>query len=127
MRNPAVAEERCRSCPSLNGTVRITIRPLGRVEPVDGRQLPACRQRESNPWAIQRFMSRPETGFGIVPQPDLMRSMQERVVRETRTLRAMRRGLETAYGSASEALPEKTGSRRIGRTYGAQRQSSTLP
>ena len=35
--------------------------------------------------------------------------MQERVVREIRTLRAMRRGLETAHGVASEALPEETG------------------
>jgi len=30
------------------------------------------------------------------------------------------------YGSVSEALPEETGSKRIGRTYGAPRQSSTL-
>ena len=77
MRNPAVAEERCRSYPSLNGTVRITVRPLGRVEPVDGRQLPACRQRESNPRAIQRFMSRPETGFGHVPQPHLTNNVMD--------------------------------------------------
>jgi hypothetical protein len=48
-------------------------------------------------------------------------------VREIRTLRAMRRGLETAYGAASEALPKETGSQRLGCTYGDQRQSSTLP
>jgi hypothetical protein len=42
-------------------------------------------------------------------------------------LRAMRRGLETAYGAASEALPKETGSQRLGCTYGDQRQSSTLP
>ena len=38
--------------------------------------------------------------------------MQERVVREIRTLRAMWRGLETAYGTATEALPKETGSQR---------------
>jgi hypothetical protein len=48
-------------------------------------------------------------------------------VREIRTLRAMRRGLETAYGAATEALPKETGSQRLGRPYGAKRQSSTLP
>jgi hypothetical protein len=48
-------------------------------------------------------------------------------VRETRTLRAMRRGLQTAYGAANEALPTGNGEKQIGRTNGAQRQSSTLP
>jgi len=42
--------------------------------------------------------------------------VQERVVREIRTLRAMRRGLETAYGAANEALPKETGSQRLGFT-----------
>ena len=48
-----------------------------------------------------------------------MRSVQERVVREIRTLRAMRRGLETAHGSDIEALPTGTGSNKLGRAYGA--------
>jgi len=48
-------------------------------------------------------------------------------VREIRTLRAMWRGLETAYGTAIEALPTETGSPRLGWVYGAKRQSSTLP
>src|SRR5215469_378206 len=48
-----------------------------------------------------------------------MRSVQERVVREIRTLRAMRRGLETAHGSDIEALPTETGSNKLGRAYGA--------
>ena len=48
-------------------------------------------------------------------------------MQEIRTLRAMRRGLETAYGAANEALPKETGSQRLGCTYGDQRQSSTLP
>jgi len=56
-----------------------------------------------------------------------MWSVQERVVREIRTLRAMRRGLETAYGTATEALPKETGSHPLGRAYGDKRQSSTLP
>jgi hypothetical protein len=47
-------------------------------------------------------------------------------VLEMGTLGLTWRGLETGYGSASEALPEETGSQRIGRTYGAWRQSSTL-
>ena len=38
-------------------------------------------------------------------------------MREIRTLRAMRRGLETAYGAANEALPKETGSQRLGCTY----------
>ena len=38
-----------------------------------------------------------------------------------------RRGLETGLRSASEALPEETGSKQIGWTYGALHQSSTLP
>ena len=48
-------------------------------------------------------------------------------MREIRTLRAMRRGLETAYGTATEALPKETGSHPLGRAYGDKRQSSTLP
>ena len=48
-------------------------------------------------------------------------------MREIRTLRAMRRGLETAYGTATEALPKETGSQQLGRAYGEKRQSSTLP
>ena len=48
-------------------------------------------------------------------------------MREIRTLRAMWRGLETAYGTAIEALPTETGSPRLGWAYGAKRQSSTLP
>ena len=40
-------------------------------------------------------------------------------MRETRTLRAMWRELETGLRShASEALPTETGSKQIGRTYG---------
>ena len=35
-------------------------------------------------------------------------------------------GWKRAYGSASEALPEETGSQQIGGTYGVPRQSSTL-
>ena len=45
---------------------------------------------------------------------------------EMGTLGLRWRGLETGYGSASEALPEETGSQRIGRTSGVWRQSSTL-
>ena len=37
-------------------------------------------------------------------------------MREIRTLRARRRGSETAYGLASEALPEETGSNGLGHT-----------
>ena len=48
-----------------------------------------------------------------------MRSVQERVVRKIRTLRAMRWGLETAHGSDIEALPTETGSNKLGRAYGA--------
>ena len=40
-------------------------------------------------------------------------------MREIRTLRAMRRGLETAHGSDIEALPTETGSNKLGRAYGA--------
>src|SRR6266446_159709 len=35
-------------------------------------------------------------------------------------------GWKRVYGSASEALPEETGSKQLGWTYGAPRQSSTL-
>src|SRR5450631_4516706 len=35
-------------------------------------------------------------------------------------------GWKRVYGSVSEALPEETGSKRLGWTYGAPRQSSTL-
>jgi hypothetical protein len=45
-------------------------------------------------------------------------------VREICTLGARRRGLETGSRAVSEALP--SGSQRIGGTYGAPRQSSTL-
>ena len=51
---------------------------------------------------------------------------QERRVPEIGTLGVMWRGLETAYGPAREALPEETGSQRIGRTFGVPRQSPTL-
>jgi len=36
-------------------------------------------------------------------------------------------GWKRTYGSAREALPTETGSKQIGRAYGAPRQSSTLP
>ena len=35
-------------------------------------------------------------------------------------------GWKRVYGSFSEALPEETGSKQLGWTYGAPRQSSTL-
>src|SRR5260370_30559928 len=35
-------------------------------------------------------------------------------------------GWKRVYGSASEALPEETGSQQLGWTYGAPRHSSTL-
>ena len=41
-----------------------------------------------------------------------MRSLQGSPVREIRPLGLMRRGLETVYDVASEALPEETGSNR---------------
>ena len=48
-------------------------------------------------------------------------------MREIRTLRAMWRGLETAYGAVSEALPTETGSNGSAGPTEHRRQSSTLP
>jgi len=48
-------------------------------------------------------------------------------VREIRTLRAMRRGLETGLRLGYCGTPRGNGEQQIGLTFGTPRQSSTLP
>ncbi len=48
-------------------------------------------------------------------------------MREIRTLRAMRRGLETGLRLGYCGTPRGNGEQQIGLTFGTPRQSSTLP
>jgi hypothetical protein len=56
-----------------------------------------------------------------------MRSVQERVVREIRTLRAMRRELETELQCVLIGHDGENPGHSQGFTYGPPRQFSTLP